>query len=118
MYCTLPSHKCRTACVVLPFCPPPPPPFLPAAVPTPAASLPVLLLLAPCLSLSFDHPNLVRSLHYARIRINPNSAEASLVRCVCASRVMQQTHTMYIRYDTDCIEPLLHMLTAIILRMG
>jgi hypothetical protein len=30
--------------------------------------------------MSFDHPNLVRALHFARIRINPNSAEASLVR--------------------------------------
>lgn len=32
----------------------------------------------PC-SLSFDHPNLVRALHYARLRINPNSADTSLV---------------------------------------
>lgn len=31
--------------------------------------------------MSFDHPNLVRALHFARIRINPNSAEASLVSC-------------------------------------
>jgi hypothetical protein len=32
-----------------------------------------------CRSLSFDHPNLVRALHYARLRINPNSPEATLV---------------------------------------
>jgi hypothetical protein len=30
-------------------------------------------------SLSFDHPNLVRTLHFARIRIQPPSNPASLV---------------------------------------
>lgn len=52
------------------------------------ALLPLLILLllslcptppTPTNSLGFDHPNLVRALHYARIRINPNSGEASLV---------------------------------------
>jgi hypothetical protein len=31
------------------------------------------------LSLSFDHPNLVRALHFTKLRINPGSGHASLV---------------------------------------
>jgi CO/xanthine dehydrogenase Mo-binding subunit len=31
------------------------------------------------LSLSFDHPNLVRALHYAKLRVSPGSDAASLV---------------------------------------
>lgn len=31
------------------------------------------------LSLSFDHPNLVRALHFAKLRINPGSGHTSLV---------------------------------------
>jgi hypothetical protein len=56
-----------------PWCRPPPPPSLCCAT---------------TCSLSFDCPNLVQALHYARIRINPNSPEASLVRrgCVCTWR--------------------------------
>jgi hypothetical protein len=31
------------------------------------------------LSLSFDHPNLVRALHFTKLRINPGSGHTSLV---------------------------------------
>ena len=36
------------------------------------------------LSLSFDHPNLVRALHFAKLRINPGSGHTSLVSGLCA----------------------------------
>jgi hypothetical protein len=36
------------------------------------------------LSLSFDHPNLVRALHYAKLRVNPGSDMASLVSILLA----------------------------------
>jgi hypothetical protein len=35
------------------------------------------------LSLSFDHPNLVRALHFTKLRINPGSGHTSMVSCCC-----------------------------------
>jgi hypothetical protein len=45
-------------------------------------------------SVSFDHPNLVRTLHYARIRLNNQSDTAGLVRAAVGRMVELRRSTL------------------------